>query len=377
MSGAILRRLEAYVFRYPVATPVQTSFSVMRDRPAVFIKLEDADGCQGWGEAWCNFPSVGAEYRARLATNVLGPMVIGHTLDDPTELFNYLTQMTAILALQAGEYGPLAQAIAAIDLAAWDIAAKRAGEPLWRLLGGTSPEIGVYASGINPTQPERTASIKFAEGHRAFKLKIGFGTERDKQNLAAVRAVVGDAHLAADANQVWSLHDARAILPQLEPFRLAWLEEPLRRDRPWHEWLELANAGAPPLAAGENLAGEAEFSAALAAGVLAVVQPDIAKWGGFSGCLPLARSIQRAGKRFCPHFLGGGIGLVASAHLLAAAGGNGLLEIDANENPLRDLIAGSQMMVTEGRVCLSDSPGLGIEPDLTGISAYRVTNINL
>ena len=76
-----------------------------------------------------------------------------------------------------------------------------------------------------------------------------------------------------------------------------------------------------PLAAGENIASRAGFEQALGGDVLRVVQPDIAKWGGLSVCSDIARDIMKSGKTFCPHYLGGGIGLLASAHLLAGVGG--------------------------------------------------------
>ncbi len=126
-----------------------------------------------------------------------------------------------------------------------------------------------------------------------------------------------------------------------------------------------------PLAAGENIASRAGFQKALGDNVLRVVQPDIAKWGGLSICHEIARDILRSGKTFCPHYLGGGIGLLASAHLLAGVGGNGLLEVDANDNPLRDLFCGAVNNVRNGMVTLSDDPGLGIEPDLSLIEKYR------
>ena len=59
-----LARLETFVLRCPIDTPVQTSFGIMRDRPAVFVRVSDTEGAQGWGEVWCNFPTVGAEHRA-------------------------------------------------------------------------------------------------------------------------------------------------------------------------------------------------------------------------------------------------------------------------------------------------------------------------
>ena len=95
-----------------------------------------------------------------------------------------------------------------------------------------------------------------------------------------------------------------------------------------------------PLAAGENIASRAGFQQALGGDVLRVVQPDIAKWGGLSVCSGIARDIMKSGKTFCPHYLGGGIGLLASAHLLAGVGGDGLLEVDSNDNPLRDRFCG-------------------------------------
>lgn len=105
----------------------------------------------------------------------------------------------------SGEPGPLAQAVAGIDLALWDLHARRQNKPLWRLLGGQSRRIKVYASGINPDQSRQTAEAVPKRGHRSLKLKVGFGTATDLANLTALRAVVGTGVLAADANQAWSI----------------------------------------------------------------------------------------------------------------------------------------------------------------------------
>jgi D-galactarolactone cycloisomerase len=98
-----------------------------------------------------------------------------------------------------------------------------------------------------------------------------------------------------------------------------------------------------------------------------VVQPDMAKWGGVSGVLPVARKVREAGLRYCPHFLGAGIGLLHSAHLLAAVGGDGMLEVDANDNPLRTRLCGPVGAVIDGRVRLGEAPGIGVEPDLAAL----------
>jgi L-alanine-DL-glutamate epimerase-like enolase superfamily enzyme len=366
-----IRTIEAFCYRYPLTSPVVTSFGRMTSRPAVFVRVEDEDGVVGWGEAWCNFPSTGAEHRARLINEVLAPAAIGVTASEPSAVFEKLTQGTSVLALQSGEAGPFAQSIAGIDLALWGLHAKRSKVPLWKLLGGNSGTIKVYASGINPTGSKEMAEAAMKRGHRALKLKIGFEPATDRANLTALRQLAGSGMLAADVNQGWTVERAIELAPPLTEFNLAWLEEPIRADRPWQEWQRLRKAARTPLAAGENIASRAGFAQALDDDVLRVVQPDIAKWGGLSECVEIAGDIIKSGKTFCPHYLGGGIGLLASAHLLAGVGGDGLLEVDANDNPLRDHVCGTVADIRDGTVTLGDEPGLGIEPDLAAIAQYR------
>jgi D-galactarolactone cycloisomerase len=364
--------LDAFVFRAPLDTPVQTSFGLMHDRPMLLVRAVDRDGATGWGEIWCNFPAVGAEHRARLLTSILRPLLTAGPYASPADAFQHMTLATEVMAIQCAEPGPFAQAIAGVDIALHDLAARRAGQPLWRYLGGRGPRVEVYASGLNPTSPETLASEKHGEGHRSFKLKIGFGRDRDLANLAALRdSLGGDARLMVDANQAWSLDQALAMAPEIERFAIGWLEEPIRADSSWSDWKRLAEATRIPLAAGENLRGS-DFDRALASRALRVIQPDIAKWGGFSGCLPLARQILATGHRFCPHYRGGGIGLLASAHYLAAVGGDGLLEIDSNPNPLRSEIAGPLARIVEGQADLGGQPGLGVEDPLGRLERYLV-----
>ncbi len=371
-ESPVLRCVEAQVYRFPLQTPVRTSFGVMHQRPALLVRMEDRDGAEGWGEVWCNFPDCAAEHRARLIETVFAPLLDDRPIADPASVTDDLAERTAVLAIQSGEPGPMQQCIAGIDIALWDLVARRAGAPLWRYLGGTNPEIGAYASGINPDDAARTAARCRDEGHRAFKLKVGFGERRDLENLQAIREVLGPAAiLAVDANQAWPLDTAVEMARRMESFDLHWLEEPLRADRPWSEWKRLAAATRIPLAAGENLAGFAQFDEALAQGALGVVQPDAAKWGGLSNCVALGRRIRAAGARYCPHFLGAGVGLLASAHLLAAVGGDGLLEVDSNPNPLRTLTCGAAGVVRDGRITLDHAPGLGMVPDVAALRAFR------
>ncbi len=340
----------------------------MRDRPAVFVRAESAEGHVGWGEIWCNFPACGAEHRVRLLETVIAPLLLHKDFEDPAQAYLLATQKTEILALQTGEPGPLAQVISGVDLALWDLCARRANLPLFRLLGGTQTSVPVYASGINPDGPLDMVKRKHAEGYRAFKLKIGFDDKQDIENINSLRNWLGDqASVMADVNQAWRVDHALNMLPQLESFNLAWLEEPLRTDSIASQWLQLHKATNTPLAAGENLMGQASFEKAIDMKTFGVLQPDFAKWGGISGCWPVIQKIRESGTRFCPHYLGAGIGLMASAHVLAAAGGDGMLEVDANDNALRSLLAPPFANVANGSIELDETPGIGVTPDLVAL----------
>ena len=371
MTALRIARIEAQVYRAPIANPVQTSFGVMRDRPAVLVRIEDHEGAVGWGEIWCNFPTVGAEHRARILESCVAPILLERVWSDPEQAFAEVTRRLHVLSIQTAEPGPIAQAIAGADIALWDLLGKRQGQPLWRLLGG-APEVQTYASGLNPTDPEILAATKRDEGYTAFKLKVGFGAERDLRNLQALRDLLGvHATLMVDANQAWSLNEAIEMSQRIAGFHPLWLEEPIPADSSPQDWHTLARATPVPLAGGENILGEENFDAAIAAGALSVIQPDLGKWGGFSGCLPVARRAVANDRMFCPHWLGGGVGLVASCHLKAAVGGPGFVEVDANPNPLRDLIARPALARMGGSIRLSDRPGLGLSDDWGAIAGLR------
>jgi D-galactarolactone cycloisomerase len=159
-------RIEAFVLDAPIKNPVTNSFRTLTSRSSLFVRVTDADGAFGWGEVWCNYPPAAATHRADLIERVVAPMIVGRRFPHPREVFAFLQTATRVPALQCGEPGPFAQVVAGIDIALWDLAARRAGEPLWRWLGGT-PTVRVYASGLGPDRPEQLAEQKRAEGYTA------------------------------------------------------------------------------------------------------------------------------------------------------------------------------------------------------------------
>ena len=372
MSTIQLARLEAYAFRVPISNPIKVAFGTFRDRPMVLVRAIDQDGSEGWGEVWCNWPAVTAEYRARLTADI-GERLVGRVFQGPAQAFGQLSAELHVLALQTGEQGPIAAAIAGIDIALWDLAARREGMPLNRYVGGEASRtrVPVYVTGINPDAPEQFALARQAEGHRAFKLKVGFEMGRDLANLRAMREALGpQALITCDANQAWSLQQAQSFVREARALNLNWLEEPMRVDAPDADWQTLARDSSIPLAGGENLQGQ-QFDAAIALGALQVIQPDVTKWGGITGNLRVARAAVAAGRRYCPHYFSGGLALLSSLHVLAAAGGAGLLEFDAHPNPNREALVGDLLPLHEGSVPVPTGPGLGVEPVLTALQRFR------
>ncbi|MBM1221259.1 mandelate racemase/muconate lactonizing enzyme family protein [Ponticoccus sp. SC2-23] len=374
-----IARVQAQALRCPIETPVATSFGIMRDRPAVFVRIEDSDGCFGWGEVFANWPAAGAEHRVNLLRADLADLVSGFEAQAPGDLFDHLRHATRLRALQCGESGPFRQVIAGLDIAMWDLFARRAGVPLRRLLDPAARDrVPVYASGIHSAAAAGPMARARAEGYAHFKVKVGFDLDRDIASvLDLCRDLRGGETLAADANQAWDLPTARAFVDGVGARSLHWLEEPLAAFAPPDDWQALAAAAPMPLAGGENIAGFADFGRTLARGYLGVVQPDVAKWGGCSGCLQVARQVLDSGARYCPHFLGGGIGLAASAAVLAAAGGDGLLEVDVNPNPLREAFEICQTALSGAGWQFDDAPGLGIETLPDEVGRYQTAFVEL
>ncbi len=374
MTEITINRVECFVFRAPVDVPVVAAFGAFHDRPVVLVRVEDGDGAFGWGEIWCNFPNSGAEHRARWIETLIGPRLLNRTFDSPQSAYDALTAETHVWTIQSGEPGTIAQCLAGIDIALWDLVGRRDGVSLRKMLSPTALDaVPAYASGINPDGSVEMAARSRAAGFRNFKLKIGFGRDKDLANMQGiVSELTPGERFMVDANQAWDVPTAIDMAGAMADLPITWLEEPLPADRPVEEWTELSSAAGVSLAGGENLRGLEAYRLLVESGWCSFVQPDACKWGGITGCWRVVQMIADAGLTYCPHFLAGGIGLVASAQLLAAAAGDGLLEVDFNDNPLREELAKPYPQLVEGNFILNDAPGLGVEPDLAAVSDLRV-----
>lgn len=373
-----LARIETFLYRAEVKEPVKMAFGSIPRRSGLLLRVEDTDGAHGWGEVWCNFPPYGADNKQRLLETVIAPLALAGSYADPPDAWQSLTARTVRWVNQVGEPGPFAACIAGLDLALWDLVARRAGKPLRALLAGDGVrnEVPAYASGLNPGSTPATLDRCREAGFRRFKLKVGFGLEADEANVSSlVRSLGPGERLMVDANQGWDMPEARRAVPRLGAYDLGWIEEPIPADRPAAEWAELAMLSPVPLAGGENVSGFEGFAALIANGNHGVVQPDTLKWGGVTGAFAVGRRAIAAGRSYCPHWLGSGIGLLGAAQVLAAAGGPGLLEHDVMENPLREALAQPFPRVRDGIFALPAGPGLGVEPDLAAAAPWLLTHL--
>jgi len=269
--------------------------------------------------------------------------------------------------------------IAGVDQALWDLVARRQGEKLCALFGVQGNSVKAYASGIHPKEASERVQVAHDHGFTSFKVKVGFGAEIDKAGLVRARDIIGDSHqLMIDANQAWrSPQEAAENINALSRFDLSWIEEPLRANVAETDWQTLRGMIGVPLAAGENLPTLDAVDAYWQKSLFSFMQPDIGKIGGFTGLLRIfgnrdtdESSTQRV---YCPHWLGGMVGLAASAHLLTVVGDAGLLEVDVNENPIRESLADWNLKpCEEGRINLPSGDGIGIVPDVALMKEHGV-----
>ncbi|MET0817986.1 MAG: enolase C-terminal domain-like protein [Solirubrobacteraceae bacterium] len=279
------------------------------------------------------------------------------------------------------------------EVAVWDLAARLAGEPLWRLLGGRSERILAYASSgelVAPEERARRVVALRAAGVRAVKLRFHHADWRDDVAVvAAVREAVGasmaimvDANhgwrMPGDRARPWDVPEAIACARALEPLGVYWLEEPLPAGDV-EGYARLRAATSLRLAAGEMVRSLAEARDLVLRGGVDVVQPDVVLAGGIGGGRRIAALADLCGRMWSPHTWSNGLGLLANLHLALAVSACPFLEVPLDPpgwTPSRRdwLLGGDDLLpiAPDGTVGPPDAPGLGVEPDLDALEAHRI-----
>ena len=332
------------------------------------VRITCADGAQGTGYTYTI--GTGGSSVVALIRDHLAPQLIGRDAREIERLWKELffhTHATVVGAITS-------LALAAIDTALWDLKCRRANLPLWICAGGAQPRVPVYTTEggwlHHPREQlvDETRAAK-AQGFRGAKIKVGRPSiAEDMARLAAVREAAGDAfEIMVDANQAFTVAEARRRAHAFAPLMLAWLEEPLpAEDLGGH--VELAAVATMPIAVGESLYHAAHFREYLERGACSIVQVDCARIGGITPWLKVAHLAESFNVAVCPHFL-----MELHVSLTAAVPNGAWVEYI----PQLDAITTSRMAIDDGRAQAPQSPGLGIDWDFAAIEQLAVARATL
>ncbi len=325
----------------------------------VLVKVSTDDGLVGWGEAFGYFC---ANAVAAVVRDMVAPVVVGQDSRDPAAL-NLALQHRLHLH---GRYGITIFAISGLDIALWDIAGKRAGVSVARLLGGRKREsVPAYASLMRYGDAglvEKFASKAAGEGYTDIKLH-----EITRETIGAGRKGAGPGiRLTTDINCNWTIAETEAIMPFLKEIDLFWLEEPIFPPEDWAALKALGRFGIP-ISAGENACTAVEFSRLSEA--VTYPQPSVTKVGGITEFVKVCDIAAAAGRQVMPHSPYFGPGYWATLQLAAARAEVGLFEyLYIAEEAVIDA---SMPRPNAGFLAIPDQPGIGCTPDEAIIARYR------
>ena len=344
----------------------------------VFALVHTDEGITGLGEGSAN----GFARTIEAAIHELSPLVVGQ---DPTRIEWIGRRLQRDLYTDGGQIHRAA--VAAIEIACWDILGKSLDVPVWQLLGGQSRDrIRAYANGWyrtdrDPEQVAKAAADAVALNFTALKIDP-FGTswrvmDRADQDLAidivaAIRDAVGDhVDILVEGHSRFSVDEAVTIARRLEPIRPMWFEEPVRHDRVTAV-AEVARRSPVPIATGESFHTLGEFAELAAAGGVAYWQPEAAHLGGLLPLKQVAALAEANDSVLAPHQAGGPVATAVCLNLAACTNNHLIQEFfdPFNEDWERDIVTWSPELDEDGCIPIPQRPGIGVELDLDVAARY-------
>ena len=336
----------------------------------VLVRIETDEGIIGWGESFgyaCWRPVV---YSLQ---DMFIPLLLNRKLDNISELMRSVQlQMHTF-----GRYGISMYALSGIDIALWDILAKKEGKPLYKLLNKEksaqrSIMLSAYASLFKYQDEElvrNNCRLALDLGYTSIKLH-----EYQTTEIAAARAEVGDdVILTTDVNCCWNEAEAKDAITRLSSYNLGWLEEPIFPPESFAELSRLRASGAIPIAAGENSCTSYEFAKMFAAHAVDYAQPSVTKVGGITEFIKIVGMAKQQGVSIAPHSAYFGPGLLATMQLAASMDEMPMIERFFIK-PEVDLFTSSGSLATPINGCytIDNSPGLGADPDKDILKEYSI-----
>ncbi|RNL57290.1 mandelate racemase/muconate lactonizing enzyme family protein [Arthrobacter oryzae] len=346
---------------------------------AFLVKVHTDTGLIGIGES----DSAPAVLKALIETpsshstsRGLREILLGENPLDIDRLWNKMYDESSYM----GRRGAAIHAISAIDIALWDIASQHYGVPIHTLLGGkVRDEIAAYGTFIPKDKPADNVTLVeglLEAGFSSLKLGGGlFGTDptHDHEVLQVVRDTAGEnIDLAIDLVYRWKNYRyAKTQGDRMREFNLNWIEEPLPSDD--HLGLRrLAETSESRISGGEGLSTVAEFTEFIRESRPDIIQPDITRCGGISEMRKIHYVATRYSTQLVPHGFSTGILMAATVQFLASIRDGELIEFSQSTSALSLDLVTNPIVLTNGKVTVPDTPGLGIELDEDLISKYRV-----
>lgn len=374
----ILDQIELYLIDAPLPAPFSPSWvpgSTRGKTGFYLVRLITDDGVEGWSA----FSASGRE-RAGLGDSIAN-LFLGRDVTD----IPMITERIKIMAVGGNANWWLEPAF-------WDIKAKLAGQPLYKLLGGNDDRLRLYASSgelKDPGARRDEAEARLEEGFTTFKIRVHDWDEAvDILHITDVaQHMQGRQKIAVDCNQafrltqyadapLWSLDRAKRFADAAADVGLAWVEEPLYGE--WHEEMaELVRYARLPIAGAElNIGGYAELRRMVNQRCYTIFQPDAMWAGGVDQCMKVGRLCREAGLKFTPHSWSNGIGFIVNAHIMAACGFAEEMPFEYPYSPpgwtieARDSILMQPWQHDKGWLNMPQSPGLGFEIDHVALKRY-------
>lgn len=326
------------------------------------VDLTTDDGTRASGFTFTDDGGGGQAIKA-LIDGLLLPLIRGSEVEPPRAVWPRLWDAVH----QLGR-GVATMAIAAVDIALWDLQARLHDRPLAREIGQLRDAVPAYGSG--KASPFHTIdelielTMTFvAEDVRAVKVRIGVDPVADVERIAAVREAVGPRmRVMLDANERLDLATALWLTERVREFDISWLEEPLQRDQ-LSGLQRLRAASRIPLAHGEHLFGAAEFLPFVNGGAVDVVQPDACMVGGITEMLRVGELAAINGIALAPHH-------VPELHIHVAAALPTAAWVE--RFPIFEGLLEHELEVRDGQLLVPDRPGHGIVFTERCWSDYRI-----
>lgn len=330
-----------------------------RKMETCLVKITCDNGEAGWGEA---LAPVVPQVIAELINHLFTPLLLGNSPFDSAVLN---ARMYDSMRDRGHTTGYHIDALAAVDIALWDLKGRLLGLPVHQLLGGRFRDrVPCYVSGLpRPTLAARCDLAREwqAKGFTAVKLALGYGVREDLENVRALREALGpQATLFLDAHWNYSVSEAARLADGLQAFDVGFLEAPLLpEDVAGHR--ELRQKSAVPIALGETERTRYQFRPFIEQRAVDILQPDVGRTG-ITELMRIAALAESWNLSVAPHLsVGLGPCIAASIQVAAALPNFFMLEFQPPVFDVANSLLREPLICEAGHYALPDAPGLGIE----------------